>query len=183
MLECAINGGRGAMNLRQLFEDSSLRAKARAVEIGAALVQGRLAPEELLDFAGEQSGAIKATCLEGLELATRKMPDLGGPSLFDFLCDSLDAEEPRVKWESARVIGNVARWFPDRVHTSVKGLLRNATHKGTVVRWASAFALGEILLLDAGLRDELFPKIQRLCDQEENSGVKKNYVRALGRAL
>jgi len=169
------------MNLSELFEDSSLKAKARAGEIGAALAHGSLAPDELLNFARRHSGAIKATCIEALESATRKAPELVDPALFDFLSDSLDDDEPRVKWESARVIGNVARQFPDRLDGPVEGLLRNATHEGTVVRWASAIALGEILLLDAGLRDELLPRIRRLCDEEEDSGVKKKYVSALGR--
>lgn len=168
------------MDLNQLFQDTTLTTKARAAEIGAALMQDRLAPERLEVFARHQNAVVRATCLEGLESATRKSPQVVGPSLFDFLCDSLEHEEPRVKWESARVIGNVARHFPGRVHGAVEGLLRNATHEGTVVRWSSAFALGEIVQLDTGLRDELLPRIQRLCDQEIDAGVRKKYVRALG---
>ena len=169
-------------DLSFLFGDRSIRAKAREKEIGAALLDGRLSSEAFLDFARLQSGPAKTTCLGGLELATRARPELVDTAWFGFLCDALEDDLSSIKREAARIVGNVAQQPPGRMDAALEGLLRNATHDGTVVRWAAAFALCEILSHQPALVDGLLPQVRRLRDHEENSGVKKKYIKALGTA-
>lgn len=167
------------MTLTELFADSSMRAKAMAKEVGASLTDGHLQAAELLAFAKLQDAVPKATCIEGLEFATRERPDLVDGHMLDFLVESLKDDAPRVKWESARVIGNVAARFSDDLGPAIEGLMRNAMHTGTVVRWSSAFALGEILIADAGRTPSLLRDIEELSEGEENSGVQKKYLAAI----
>jgi hypothetical protein len=50
------------------------------------------------------------------------------------------------------------------------------------VRWASAFALGEILKLKTKHNKELIPAIEAISNREEDNGVKKKYLDALKKA-
>lgn len=77
------------------------------------------------------------------------------------------------------MIGNVAKLFPDQVVKSIPYLLQNAENNGTVVRWATAYALAEILKLKTGNNEKLLPEIEILCEKEEDNGVKKKYLDAL----
>jgi hypothetical protein len=84
-----------------------------------------------------------------------------------------------VKWESAKVIGNIAKLFPTQLDKCVNNLLLNAEKTGTVIRWATAYALAEILKLKTELNKKLLPKVETLCENEEDNGVKKKYLDAL----
>ena len=55
----------------------------------------------------------------------------------------------------------------------------NTKDKGTVVRWATAFALGEIVKYNKNLQDDFVEKIKDLVSKEQNSGVKNVYLKAL----
>jgi HEAT repeat protein len=99
--------------------------------------------------------------------------------LLDYVTKALRDEVPRVKWESAKVIGNIAKLFPTNLDKSINNLLPNAKNEGTVVRWATAYALAEILSLKTESNKKLLPKIVTLCENEEDNGVKKKYLNAL----
>ena len=66
-----------------------------------------------------------------------------------------------------------------RSDNAVNYLLVNSEHKGTVVRWATAYALGEILKLKTKLNIELLPTIEAIILREENNGVRKKYIDAI----
>jgi len=104
---------------------------------------------------------------------------LADESLLTYVTDSLKHDEPRIKWESAKVIGSIAKLFPDQVQKSILNLLLNAESQRTVVRWATAYALAEILKLKTTANKNLIPKIEMLSEQEDNNGVKKKYLDAL----
>ena len=53
-----------------------------------------------------------------------------------------------MRWEACRIIGNVAKKFPDKVKEAIPRLLENTKDKRTVVRWSAAFALTEIAKSD-----------------------------------
>ena len=99
--------------------------------------------------------------------------------MLTFVTKSLKDPSPRVKWESARVIGNIASQFPAKLKNSITFLLDNADHEGTVVRWATALALGEIVKLQTKFNTDLLPALEAICEREENQGVKKKYVDAI----
>jgi hypothetical protein len=91
----------------------------------------------------------------------------------------LTAKAPRIKWESAKVIGNTANLFITKLDTPIKNLLVNTEHEGTVVRWSAAFALGEILKLKTKHNKQLLPAIEAICKREEKNSIKKIYLDAM----
>ncbi len=75
-----------------------------------------------------------------MEYASQNNPERIVPYL-DFVIRHLEDEQPRVKWESARIIGNLSGKFSDRTQKAIPNLLKSTDDKGTVVRWSAAFAL------------------------------------------
>ena len=170
------------MTLGQLFEDKSIKAKAKMKHIGEWLLNGDLPLDELMAFAEKQRAVDKGTCIEAIELSTREKPELADEALLSFVTENLKEDEPKIKWESARVIGNIAGHFPDQLETPINNLLKNAEHPGTVVRWASAYALAEILKLKKPYNVSLLPKLELLYQKEEDNGVKKKYEAGIKKA-
>lgn len=167
------------MTLQNIFDDNAIKAKEKAKRISEWLLSRELPLDELLAYTEKQIATNKATCIEAIESATKKSPAIADDSLLGFVTRSLLQEEPRVKWESAKVIGNIAHLFPGQLGASIDNLLQNATHNGTVVRWATAYALAEILKLKTSSYPKLLPQIEVLCGREEDNGVKKKYLDAL----
>ncbi len=67
----------------------------------------------------------------------------------------------------------------DKFENSIAPHLRQAENNGTVLRWAAASALAEILKLKTAQYTELMPKIETLCAHEADNGVKKKYLDAI----
>lgn len=167
------------MSLEEIFQDKSIKAKAKVAQIGEWLISRELPVDELLAFADTQPSTNKATCIEAVEYATKKSVITKDDSLLSFVTKTLADEEPRIKWESAKVIGNISKQFADQLAPAIAGLLKNAKNKGTVVRWATAYALAEILKLKMDYNKTLLSKIEILSEKEEDNGVKKKYLDAL----
>ncbi len=167
------------MILDHIFQDKSLKAKAKVSKIGELLISNELNLNELIKFSLDQNAKDKATCIEAIELATKKVPLLANENLLNFITQSLEDNEPRVKWESARVMGNIVKQFPNLLEISIEKLLLNTDNSGTVVRWATAFALAEIIKLKLDLNNNLIPKILIIYEKETDNGVKKKYSDAL----
>jgi hypothetical protein len=166
------------MTIAQVFQDKSIKAKGRVSLIGEWLQNGDLPMDELIAFAETQKATDKATCIEAIEYATKKVPAIADEYLLIYVTKALKDDEPRVKWESAKVIGNIAGLFTTQLDKPIKNLLLNAGHNGTVVRWATAYALAEILKLNTESNKKLLPKIESLSEKEEDNGVKKKYLDA-----
>ena len=167
------------MSLDELISDKSKKTKEKTETISKWLLDGSLPVDELIAFAEKSRDAEKATCIEALEYATTQNPGLAVESVFSFVSKSLTEKAPRVKWESAKVIGNIVHLFPLKCNKAIGPLLKNAEHDGTVVRWAAAYALGETLKLKTKHNQDLLPAIETLCHNEENNGVKKKYLEAI----
>lgn len=167
------------MTIEQIFQDKTIKAKSKVATIGTWLVNNELPLEELLAYAEKQKATNKATCIEAVEYATKKLPTIADNNLLDYVTNALKDEEPRVKWESAKVIGNIAKLFPNQLDKAISKLLPNAENTGTVVRWATTYALAEILKLKTENNKTLLPILAALCEKEEDNGVKKKYLNAL----
>jgi HEAT repeat protein len=167
------------MNIEQLFQDKTIKAKGKVSTIGEWLINEELPLDELVAYAEKQKATDKATCIEAVEYATKKLPTIADENLLIYVTNALMDDEPRVKWESAKVIGNIAKFFPAHLDKSIANLLPNAENNGTVVRWATAYALSEILKLKTENNEMLLPKIEILCENEGDNGVKKKYLESL----
>jgi hypothetical protein len=167
------------MTIESLIHDKTKKGKEKTETISQWLLGGSLPVDELLAFAENLKDADKATCIEALEYATKQQPAIADETVLIFVTKTLVEKAPRIKWESAKVIGNIAHLFPAKLDKAINNLLLNASHQGTVVRWASAYALGEILKLKTKQHKILLPAIEAMVSGEENNGVKKIYLAAL----
>lgn len=166
------------LTIEQIFQDKSIKAKGKAAMIGDWLIQGELSLDELIGYAERQKAADKASCIEAIEYATKNKPTISDDYLLEYVIGALADDEPRVKWESAKVIGNIIGYHPDQVGAAADALLLNIPRGGTVLRWATAYALGEILKLDTAYNAFLILKVKELCAQEEDNGVRNKYLAA-----
>lgn len=169
------------MNIEQLLKDKAIKAKAKTKTIGDELLNGSLSTKDLINIAEKVTEVEKATCIEALEFATKIRPGVADKNVYDYLTSCLTDAAPRIKWESAKTIGNIVHLFPESVGKVIPALLENSEYSGTVVRWATAYALGEILVLQTKYNKELLPTVEALATQEEESGVKKKYLDAIKR--
>lgn len=167
------------MNLETLINDKNLKPKEKTEQISQWILSHPQQIDTLIDFAKQAKDTIKATCMEAVELCTKTQPDLATDAWFSFATDSLSEKAPRLKWESARVIGNTAAKFPKKLNLAIENLLPNTKHEGTVVRWSTAYALSEILKLKTEHNKKLLPIIQKIAEEEEKNSIKKIYLSAL----
>lgn len=167
------------MNLPDLLNDKTKKAKEKVATISNWLLDGVLPTAELILFAKKSKDSEKATCIEGIEFATKQNSKIADENVFAFVTKTLNESAPRVKWESAKVIGNIAHQFPTKLDKAIINLLINSEDKGTVVRWASAFALGEILKLKTKHNKELLPTLEAIYYREQDSAIKKKYLEAI----
>ena len=167
------------MQLEELFNDKSLKQKAKTELLSRSLLDKKLSIENLIEFAEKAKEVEKATCIEALEYATKQNPGIANETCMKFVSDTLTEKAPRVKMESAKVVGNIAHIFPTKLNKAIGNLLINAEDNGTVVRWAAAYALGEILKLKTKHNKDLLPTIEAICDRERDNAIKKKYQDAI----
>lgn len=171
------------MNLLEFLSDKKVKSKEKTETISKWLIENKIEINDIVSFAKTTKDATKATCIEAIEYATKKLPGLLNKNGFYFITESLTSKAPRVKWESARVIGNVAKVFSENLDDVIINLLDNSEHEGTVVRWSTAFALGEILKLKTKHNKDLISAIETICEREENNSIKKIYADAIKKSF
>lgn len=120
----------------------------------------------------------KGNCMEAIEFVTKQEPEFAENCL-DFVIEHINDKAPRVKWETARIIGNVAQRFPEKVKEAIPKLLENSQDKCTVVRWSAAFALTKIANSNPELQKKLFAKFNEIVKRESNKGVRNVYLKYL----
>jgi HEAT repeat protein len=156
-----------------------LKAKAKTEAISKLLTDKKISISDLIKVAQSSKDSDKATCIEAIEFATKVNPDIASSNCLAFVSKTLAEKAPRVKWESAKVIGNIAPLYPGKLKEAISNLLINTELPGTVVRWSAAFALGEIIKLNTKLNKDLIPAIESICKREEQNNIRKIYVAAL----
>lgn len=167
------------MNIQELLNDKGIKPKEKTETISKWLISEELSVDELIDFARSSKDPIKATCIKSIQVATKSNPKLATLNCLDFVSKTLTEKAPRVKWESAEVIGNIAHLYADKLDEAIRNLLVNSEHSGTVVRWSVAFALVQIIKIKTSRNKDLIPAIESICQREEKNSIKKIYLDAL----
>jgi|GEM_PF-239720 len=167
------------MTIAEIINDKSIKSKAKTEILCRLIMNGDLNCKQVVDFAETSKDISKANCIEALEFATKKNPRLLDENGFHFVSASLASKAPRVKWESAKVIGYTAHLYTSVIDEAIENLLANSKHEGTVVRWSAAFALGEILKLKSKHNKSLLPEIEKICNREEKNSIRKIYLDAV----
>lgn len=161
------------MTIAELLDDKIKKVKEKVETINKWLLNGFLPIDGLIVFTEKANDPDKANCIEVIEFATRQNSKIAHKSVLTFMTKTLTENAPRVKWESAKVVGNVAHLFPTKLNKGISNLLTNTEYDGIVVRWGSAFALGEILKLKTKHFKDLLPAIKAICNREQDNGIKK----------
>lgn len=167
------------MLIQEILSDKSLKPKQKTDLLVENFNSNRININELLDFASKAKDPYKATCIEVLEFSTKANPKVANLECLNFATENLKSKAPRVKWESAKVIGNIAVLFPDKLDEAITNLLDNTEHIGTVVRWSAAYALGEIVKTKHPKTAILIPALKNIAENEEKNSIKKIYLAAL----
>jgi ribosomal 30S subunit maturation factor RimM len=157
---------------------SNLKPKEKVVKLANEIKNDKTVLSEVVDCFNGGSTADKGNCIEAIELVTEERPETLVPYL-DFIVEQINHDAPRVKWESARAIGNMAKYYSDKLIDAIPKLLMNTTDSGTVVRWSAAQALTEIAKYNSKIRNELIVKFNGILKKEDNAGVKNVYKKAL----
>jgi len=166
-----------------IFSDKQIKPGERTIQLSRMILTGRISVGQLLHYASGAKDPQKATCIEVFEFVSACQPGLITTACFEFVIVQLKSKAPRVKWESARVIANTARLYPDMLDEAVANLVEIAEHTGTVVRWSAAHALSAILKLNTELNLDLIPRIEEIMEKEEKSNIRKMYEKALKQSL
>jgi HEAT repeat protein len=164
--------------IEELLASKDIKPSEKTATLSKWLVEGIISLNALLTVAKQAKDSPKATCIEALEFATQKQPDIATAECLNFVAESLAAKAPRVKWESAKVIGNIAHLFPQQLDLAIQNLLTNTEHTGTVVRWSAAFALGQIIQTPNKQVKKLLPVLKSICEREEKKSIQKIYLSA-----
>ena len=167
------------MELKVLLLDKGIKPSQKPVLLSSMLSENPQWVETLVEIAKESKDAEKGHCIEALEHLTLNHPELATESCFSLAVASLGSKAPRVRWESGRLIANIAATFPHRVAEAIPGLLNNTEHTGTVVRWSSAMALTAILKLKLPVNKTLIPAVQSTIEKEEKNSIRKIYQAAM----
>jgi hypothetical protein len=167
------------MTIDELLNDKTKKIKEKTETISNWLLDGSLETDELIVFAENCKDPEKGTCIEAIEYATKQNPKIADENVLSFVSQTLTESAPRIKWESAKVIGNIAHLFPDKLDKAIENLIINSQYDGTVVRWATAFSLGEILKLKTKHNKDLLPTVEEICNRELENSIKKKYLDAI----
>ena len=167
------------MEIEDILADKQIKAKAKVESISTLLQNGKVSLDEVIKVAKVAKDSNKGTCIEAIQFATKARPDIASLECLKFVTEALLDKAPRVKWESAKVIGTIAHVFPDKLDKAIGNLLINTEFPGTVVRWSAAFALSEIVKLDGKRNKDLVPAIEVIVRREDDNAIKKIYQAAL----
>jgi len=167
------------MDFPELLNDKNIKPKAKTEMISKWILSNPEKINDLIDFSKNSRDTVKATCIEAIEFASKINPEIASLDCLEFVSVCLTEKAPRIKWESAKVIGNIAYLYPDKLGNAIKNLLINSEHSGTVVRWSAAFALGQIIKIETSVNKDLIPALESICLREEKNSIKKIYFEAI----
>jgi HEAT repeat protein len=166
------------MSLLNLIQTSDQQPKSLAESISLAFLQDPQLLTELAAALEAGNKVEKGILLEAVEFATKTSPSLVN-SYIDLIARYLDDPAPKVKWEAARVIANIAATFSTKVTVAIPQLLLNTKDPGTVVRWSAAYALCEIAKHNLKVRPDLMNHFSHIIKTEQNSGVRNVYIKSV----
>lgn len=165
--------------INDILSNKTIKPKEKTEAISEWIKTNPDKVNNLIELAATAKDPIKATIIESMEYASKTKPDVASIEWLHFVSDTLSAKAPRIKWESAKVIGNIAHRYPESLDQAISNLLINSEHSGTVVRWSAAFALGEIIKLSIDSYSELIDAVENIMNREEKPSIKKIYQAAL----
>lgn len=167
------------MKLVDILNDKSIKKMTARTMITEGILKGTYSIEEIYEASKFLKDNKVVTILEAVEeISNKRLMDLGKEYL-EFAKGYISSIDNSCKREASRIIGNLAARYPQAVKDAVPALLENTKSEGTVVRWGSAYALSRIIVLEGYCNTDLYDRIISVCEREQESGVKNQYLKAL----
>ena len=159
----------------------NIKPKEKQNRLVQAVLSGKIPVGDFIAFFETAGKVDKGTCADAMKHIAIAKPELLLPHI-DILIRHINDPLPRVKWGIPEAIGNMAKEYPHETVQAIPFLLKNTMlgkNNTTVIRWCAAFALTEIARNNLDAREELLPVFENLAVQDENSGVRNVYIKAL----
>lgn len=170
------------MTIKQIIDDKAVKRLEKRNVLVEGIINGNF------DFS-----AVSAACsllpekkisllLEAIEEVSRSKEFVLEEAYLKLSESYILSSDPSCKREASRIVGNLAAAFPENLDHAITALMQNANDDGTVIRWASAYALSRIVIIPQYARGPLFEQISDLYEKEKETGVKNQYSKALKKA-
>ncbi len=165
--------------ISELFEDKNTKAKDKVTGLAGYIIAKKVSIGDVLKFAEKKKEPIVASCVEALEIVSREAPQLITREVIAFVSKCLSAKAPRLKWESAKVLGNSAADHVGDYKDAIPSLIELTEFEGTVVRWSAAYAIAAIIQHKSKWQAELVKLAEHLAEHEEKGSIAKIYKKAV----
>lgn len=170
------------MTIIEIINDKSLKRLEKRKAVVTAIVSKEVDCSTILETCRSLSEKKCSLLLEAIEEVSRSKEYTLDADYLDLAQKYILSSDNSCKREASRIVGNLAAKFPTKLDDAIKDLLQNTDNEGTVIRWASAYALSRIIVIPQYAKSSLFEQISDLCAREEENGVKNQYIKALKKA-
>ena len=170
------------MNIIELLKDKSLKGTERRQAVVNMIVAGELTVTEVAAISAISGEKNVSTVLEAVEEVSNKHLCPLESAWLQWAESYISSENNSCRREASRIVGNMAAQYPDLLDDAIERLMKNTSDEGTVIRWAAAYALSRIIVLDRYAKSDLYDRLVAVCDREEDNGVKNQYLKALKKA-
>ena len=170
------------MDIISLLENKAIKPLEKRIEIEEAIRLGILPIQEIQSLMDLIDDKKMALVFEAMEAITAKKPEMAGLEWLNFVQEYISSKSNDLKREASRIVGNIARLFPNYLEIAIQKLLANTNNDGTVIRWSSAYALGKIIPIPQYANSELFDVVSNLYEKEKDNGIKNQYLNGLKKA-
>jgi len=166
------------MRLADIFKDKCIKKIDARAMIVDGILRGDYTVEEIESTSHELKENKISTILEAIEEISNKGLIVLSLEYLEFAIKYISSKDNSCKREASRIVGNLASQYPQAVWDCIPALLDNTKADGTVIRWGSAYALSRIILLDEYRNTNLYEKLVTICDNEQDNGVRNQYLKA-----
>lgn len=170
------------MDILIILNDKSIKAIEKRKIIIKALEEKNIKIKEIEGILKEIDEKKSAIIFEAIEAVTNSDEQIADIEWLNLAVENILSSNNSIKRETSRIVGNISHSFPNDLEKAIEKLLLNSKNTGTVVRWGSAYALSRIIVIPQYANSELFEKLTEICNCEEESGVKNQYIKALKKA-
>ena len=169
------------MDIAHLLSDKTTKAIQKREHIVYAIERHQISITALRACATDDKST--GVILEAMESVSKHAPSVADIEWLHYAIEHISSKSNTVKREASRVVGNIAHLFPDHIANAVEKLMANTGNPGTVVRWATAYALGQIVRMPRYANSELFDAVDTLAKCETETGVKNQYLSGLKKGV
>jgi hypothetical protein len=170
------------MDIISLLNNETMKALEKRQEIVKAIQTQLITIKEIQASKTVLDDKKLALVLEAMEAVSSKTPEIANLDWLKFAQEHITSKSNSIKREASRIVGNIAHLFSNDLETAIQNLLENTKNEGTVIRWASAYALAKIIQIPQHANSGLYDILNGLCEQEQENGVKKQILNGLKKA-